>query len=59
MGEHLSRREALEHLIIIRESSFDLLNQFYAKRAEINEDIKNTKDLIDQVEAEIRRLVEI
>lgn len=59
MGEHLSRREALDHLLIIRETSYDLLNQFYAKRAEINDDIKNTKDLIDQVEAEIRRLVEI
>lgn len=51
--------EALDHLIIIRETSYDLLRNFYAKRAEINEDIRNTKDLIDQVEAEIRRLVEI
>lgn len=59
MGEHLSRREALDHLIIIRETSYDLLRNFYAKRAEINEDIRNTKDLIDQVEAEIRRLVKI
>ena len=59
MGEHLSRREALDHLIIIRETSYDLLRNFYAKRSEINEDIKNTKDLIDQVEAEMRRLIEI
>lgn len=59
MGEHLSRREALDHLIIIRETSYDLLRNFYAKRSEINEDIKNTKDLIDQVEAEIRRIIEI
>ena len=59
MGEHLSRREALEHLMIIRETSYDLLRNFYAKRSEINEDIRNTKDLIDQVEAEIRRIIEI
>lgn len=59
MREPLTRREALDHLLIIRETSYDLLNQFYAKRSEINEDIKNTKDLLDQVEAEIRRLIEI
>ena len=56
---NLSRREALDHLLIIRETSYDLLNQFYAKRAEINEDIRSTKDLLEQVEAEIRRLIEI
>ena len=56
---NLSRREALDHLLIIRETSYDLLNQFYAKRSEINEDIRNTKELLEQVEAEIRRLIEI
>lgn len=56
---NLSRREALDHLMIIRESSINLLNEFYTKRSEINEDIKITKDLLDQVEAEIRRLIEI
>ena len=59
MREPLTRREALDHLLIIRETSYDLLNQFYAKRSEINEDIRNTKELIDQVEAEMRRLIEI
>ena len=56
---NLSRREALDHLLIIRETSYQLLNQFYAKRSEINEDIRNTKELLEEVEAEIRRLIEI
>ena len=59
MRDPLTRREALDHLLIIRETSYDLLNQFYAKRSEINEDIRNTKELLEQVEAEIRRLIEI
>ena len=56
---NLSRREALDHLLIIRETSYCLLNEFYAKRSEINKDIKGTKELLEQVEAEIRRLIEI
>lgn len=59
MREHLSRKEALDHLFIIREKSYELVEQFYQKKWDIEEDIKNTKDLIDQVEAEIRRLIEI
>ena len=59
MREHLSRREALEHLELIEESTCCILRSLYAKRSEINEDIKKAKDLIDQVEAEKRRLIEI
>lgn len=51
--------EALQHLMEVRESTYELLRIMYKRRAELNEDIKTAKNLIDNVEAEIRRLIEI
>ena len=55
----LTRREALDHLIAVREKTYEVLRTMYRKRSEINEDIQTAKELIDEVEAEIRRLIEI
>lgn len=55
----MNREEALEHLIEVRETTYELLRLWYKKRSLINEDIKEAKELIDEVEAEIRRLIEI
>ena len=51
--------EALEHLIAVREKTYEVLRAMYRKRSEINEDIQSAKELIDEVEAEIRRLIGI
>lgn len=51
--------EALEHLMVVREKTYDVLRLMYRKRSELNEDIQTAKELIDKVEAEIRRLIEI
>lgn len=59
MREHLSRKEALEHLEIIEESTFYILRSLYTKKFEIENDIKIAKDLLDQIEREKRRLIEI
>lgn len=55
----MTNREALEHLMTVRETTYALLRVMYKKRSELNEDIKSAKELIDEVEAEIRRLIEI
>lgn len=55
----MTNGEALEHLLEVRESTYELLRIMYKKRSELNDDIQTAKDLIDSVEAEIRRLIEI
>lgn len=55
----MTNGEALEHLLNVREKTYELLRIMYAKRSELNEDIKSAKNLIDEVEEEIRRLIEI
>lgn len=55
----MTNGEALDRLIEVRERTYDVLRALYIKRSEINEDIRGAKELIDEVEAEIRRLVEI
>ena len=55
----MTNEEALDHLIAVREKTYDVLRAMYKKRSEINEDIESAKELIDEVEAEIRRLIEI
>lgn len=49
----------LEVLMNLRDSTYALLRLMYKKRSEINEDIKEAKELVDAIEAEIRRLIEI
>lgn len=55
----MTNGEALENLLEVRESTYELLRIMYKRRSELNEDIKTAKNLIDNIEAEIRRLIEI
>lgn len=55
----MNREEALEHLMEVRERTYEVLRLMYKKRSELNEDIQGAKDLIDEIEAEIRRLIEL
>ena len=51
--------EALTKLLELREGAYKTIRAFYKKKFEINEDIERTRQLIDEIEAEIRRLIEI
>lgn len=51
--------EALAKLLELREGAYKTIRAFYQKKFEINEDIEHTRQLIDEIEAEIRRLIEI
>lgn len=51
--------EALTKLLELREGAYKTIRAFYQKKFEINEDIEHTRQLIDEIEAEIRRLIEI
>ncbi len=51
--------EALKYLMEVRERTYGVLRLMYKKRSELNEDIQTAKELIDEVEAEIRRLIKI
>ena len=51
--------EALEHLMEVRESTYEVLRLMYKRRSELTEDIRKARKLIDDIEAEIRRIIEI
>lgn len=55
----MTNGEALEHLLNVRERTYELLRTMYAKRSELNNDIQTAKNLIDEIESEIRRLIEL
>lgn len=55
----MTNGEALEHLMEVRERTYELLRLMYKKRFELDEDIQAAKELIDSVESEIRRIIEI
>ena len=55
----MTNGEALEHLLEVRESTYEILRVMYKKRSELTEDIRTARKLIDDIEAEIRRLIEI
>lgn len=51
--------EGLTKLLELRERAYETIRAFYKKKFEINEDIERTRQLIDEIEAEIRRVIEI
>jgi len=51
--------EAVERLMAVRERTYEVLRLMYKRRSQLNEDIQAAKELIDEVEAEIRRLIEL
>lgn len=55
----MTNGEALEHLMEVRESTYEVLRLMYKRRSELTEDIRKARKLIDDIEAEIRRIIEI
>ena len=57
--DKMTNGEALDNLLKVRENTYAILRLMYKKRSELDDDIRTAKNLIDEVEAEIRRLIEI
>ena len=55
----MTNGEALQHLMEVRESTYEVLRLMYKRRSELTEDIRKARKLIDDIEAEIRRIIEI
>lgn len=55
----MNNEEAYEKLMALREKAYDALRGLMMKRSEINQDIEKARKLIDEIDAEIRRVIEI